>query len=208
LNVEVGSDPKVYPLSSFEIPCSLFYIQYLRRMSTTVPVNMRAFRQKVRNRKTSLRRFLTKLQNNRLVDADKLSAEIEKHVWEKVNCLGCANCCKSMSPTYTGADMRRIASFLAMPVNAFKRKWLRKDRQGDWLNKSTPCQFLDLKTNMCGIYEVRPADCAGFPHLGKRKMVDYIHVHKQNIELCPATFRMVERMEEIVARGQERVASS
>ncbi|MEI9808697.1 MAG: YkgJ family cysteine cluster protein [Bacteroidota bacterium] len=65
---------------------------------------------------------------------------------------------------------------------------------GDWLNTSNPCQFLNLKDNKCSIYEVRPADCAGFPHLSKKRMVDYIHVHKQNIELCPATFSLVEKM--------------
>jgi Fe-S-cluster containining protein len=76
---------------------------------------------------------------------------------------------------------------------------LRKEKNtGDWLNQTTPCQFLNLKNNKCDIYEVRPVDCAGFPHLSKKKMVDYVHVHKQNIELCPATFRLVERMMEKV----------
>jgi hypothetical protein len=64
------------------------------------------------------------------------------------------------------------------------------------MNVSRPCQFLDLKTNMCSIYEVRPADCAGFPHFTKKKMINYMHVHKQNIEYCPATFKMVQKMME------------
>jgi Fe-S-cluster containining protein len=84
---------------------------------------------------------------------------------------------------------------------AFKKKWLRKERNtGDWLNKSTPCQFLDLDTNRCNIYEVRPADCAGFPHLSKKKMTDYMHVHKQNIDLCPATFKLVQKMMQAIER--------
>jgi Fe-S-cluster containining protein len=48
---------------------------------------------------------------------------------------------------------------------------------------------------MCSIYEVRPADCSGFPHLAKRKMTEYMHVHKQNVDLCPATYKMVEKMQ-------------
>ena len=39
-------------------------------------------------------------------------------------------------------------------------------------------------------------DCSGFPHLPKTKMVDYMHVHKQNIEFCPATYKLVELMQE------------
>jgi uncharacterized protein len=29
-------------------------------------------------------------------------------------------------------------------------------------------------------------------------MVDYIHVHKQNVEYCPATFKMVEKLIAVV----------
>jgi len=149
-------------------------------------------------KKTKLRRFLTKLSKNIPRDADRLTAEAEQEVWKEVDCLGCANCCKEMSPTYTAADIKRIAAHKNMTPAAFRKKWLYRDKEGDWMNKSTPCQFLDLQTNMCGIYEVRPADCSGFPHLAKRKLRDYIHVHKQNVEFCPATLRMVERLMEKV----------
>jgi len=104
-------------------------------------------------------------------------------------------------PTFKEKDMKRISAHLNMTVQEFKDKWLYKQRgTGDWLNKSTPCQFLDLDTNMCSIYEVRPADCAGFPHFSKKKMVYYMHTHKQNLEYCPATYRMVERMMEKLKR--------
>lgn len=79
-------------------------------------------------------------------------------------------------------------------MKAFKSKWLYRDKEGDWLNRSTPCPFLDTRTHHCRIYEVRPDDCRGFPHLTKKKMVDYMHVHTQNLDHCPATFRMVEMM--------------
>lgn len=48
---------------------------------------------------------------------------------------------------------------------------------------------------MCTIYEVRPTDCAGFPHQQK-KLKGYMHVHRQNVELCPATYKMVEKMKQ------------
>ena len=100
-----------------------------------------------------------------------------------------------MTPTFTNTDMKRISAHLNMTVDAFQKKWLRKEKGGDrdWLNKTEPCQFLNLKDNKCSIYEVRPVDCSGFPHLSK-KFSEYDHVHKQNVELCPATFRLVEKM--------------
>src|SRR5258708_40156062 len=160
-------------------------------------VNLRSFKQRVRHRKTAFRRFLTRLEKNPPKKLDQLTALVEQEVWKEINCLTCANCCKTMTPTYTPKDMKRISSHLGMTMRGFKDKWLYKERgTGDWMNRNTPCQFLDLATNMCTIYEIRPLDCAGFPHLAKRKMVEYMHVHKQNIEYCPATYRLVEKMME------------
>jgi hypothetical protein len=145
-----------------------------------------------------MRGFLTRLENNPPRKLDALAEELDKEVWQEVDCLTCANCCKKMTPTFKNADIKRISAHLGMTPAAFKEKWLYKDNQGDWLNTSNPCQFLDLKTNMCGIYEIRPADCSGFPHLARKKMTDYMQWHRQNVEYCPATFKLVEKMMERV----------
>lgn len=161
--------------------------------------SLRVFRRRANSNKRSFRRFLTSIEKNPPRGLDRTIETIEKQVWPETDCLQCANCCKTMTPTYTPKDIRRISAHLQMSQDAFKEKWLRKERNtGDWLNKSTPCQFLDLKTNKCDIYEVRPADCAGFPHLSKKRMVDYLHVHKQNLISCPATYSMVEKMMELI----------
>ena len=130
-------------------------------------------------------------------NVETIAEEVDKEVWSQVDCLSCANCCKAMSPTYTKEDIKRIANHLSMKPKAFKEKWLYLDkRENDWMNKTRPCQFLDLKTNMCSIYEVRPADCAGFPHLVKKPIADYFYINKQNIEYCPATFLFIEKLKD------------
>ena len=154
----------------------------------------RKFNNNVLQNKISFRRFLGKLEKNPPLLLDTYAEVIDKEVWAETDCLACSNCCRRMTPTYTFQDLKRISAHLGMSMKAFKEKWLYKNKEGEWMNRSQPCQFLDLKTNMCAIYEVRPADCAGFPHLTKKKMTDYMHVHKQNIEYCPATFKMVEKM--------------
>ena len=165
-------------------------------MSKIPPVNLRSFNARARHRKTAMRRFLTKLEKQAPRGLDKQIISLEKEVWKETDCLSCANCCKTMTPTFTPADMKRISAHLGMTEEDFKKKWLYKERSsGDWMNKKEPCQFLDTKTNMCNIYEVRPADCAGFPHLQK-KLKDFIHIHKQNVEYCPATHKMVEKMKQ------------
>jgi Fe-S-cluster containining protein len=161
-------------------------------------INLRSFKQIIRHSKRRIKNFLTKLEKLPPQGLDQMTADADKQVWKRMNCLDCANCCKTMSPTYTRKDIERISRHLGMSQKAFREKWLYKDKTGDWLNKKQPCQFLDLTTNMCSIYSVRPSDCAGFPHHTKKKMVDYIHMYKQNIEYCPATYSVVEKIMEKV----------
>jgi hypothetical protein len=165
-------------------------------------VNLRSFRQIVRHNKKRVRSFLSRLEKKKPKDLVKLTLEADKQAWAKTDCLHCANCCKTMSPTYTQKDIRRISAHLGMTASAFREKWLYKDKTGDWMNVKQPCQFLDLTTNMCDIYAVRPRDCAGFPHHTNKKMVDYMHMYKQNIEYCPATYRVVEFIMEKAKNGE------
>jgi uncharacterized protein len=165
-------------------------------------VNLRNFRILVSRNKKRFRNFLTRLERKAPENLHLITLEANELSWAKTDCMDCANCCKTMSPTYTHKDITRISKFLGMSGNAFKKKWLFKDREGDWINKKQPCQFLDLKTNHCGIYEVRPDDCAGFPHHGTKKIKDYGHVYKQNVEFCPATYRLIEFMQEGISNGK------
>ena len=163
-------------------------------------VYRRKFNEKVNIQRPRLRRFLTKLEANIPRRFDALVAETDRETWAEVDCLACSNCCRVMTPTYTAQDLKRICAHLGMTEEDFKKKWLYKDRKGEWMNRNTPCQFLDLRTNMCSIYPIRPADCAGFPHLTKKPARDYLHIHRQNVQYCPATFTFVEKLIEKVGK--------
>lgn len=164
-------------------------------------VNLRSFKQKVRHNRRRFRLFLSRIEKNPPKDLKLITVEADKRAWAEIDCLSCANCCKTMSPTYTPEDIKRISKHLDMTPKAFKDKWLYKDKIGDWMNVKQPCQFLNPADNKCSIYEVRPADCAGFPHHDKKKITDYVHVYKQNVELCPATYKWVEKMMELMKNG-------
>jgi Fe-S-cluster containining protein len=162
-------------------------------------VSLRTFRQKMKDNQRKFRRYLSKLEKDPAPGLDRIAEQVDAEVWAETDCLSCGNCCKRMTPTFKRKDILRISAHLNMTPEAFREKWLVYEKKdGDWINKKQPCQFLDMKTNMCSIYEVRPADCAGFPYLKKKKMKDYLHVHKQNVEYCPATYRMVEKLMERV----------
>jgi uncharacterized protein len=156
--------------------------------------SIKTFAQQVALQKDQMLSFLEQLEQHASPLLDTYVEQLEPAIWKETDCLACANCCRNMSPTFTTQDIKRIATHFRMTVQAFKEKWLYQNKQGNWMNRSQPCQFLDLRTNKCSIYAIRPADCAGFPHLTKKKTVEYLHVHKQNIRYCPATFKLVEKL--------------
>lgn len=163
-----------------------------------LPVNFRSFRKKLSLYRKTFRSFLNKTEKNPPKGIDKLTPIVEPLVWAEIDCLSCANCCKKMTPTFTVQDIKRISNHFNQTPEAFTKQWLKRSSNKDLVNKTEPCQFLNLDDNKCSIYEIRPADCSGFPHLSKRKWSEYAHVHKQNIDYCPATFKMVEKIKALV----------
>ncbi|MFM9027253.1 MAG: YkgJ family cysteine cluster protein [Bacteroidota bacterium] len=159
---------------------------------------------KSKSRKRALyRSFLHGLGNRKIRGLDSLAIALNKEAFKKIDCLDCANCCKKMSPTYKKSDVKRIAKHLGMSFQQYYDKYLYKDDSGDYMNRKTPCQFLK-SDNKCSIYPVRPVDCRGFPHTQNRDFKLYIAgTHKQNIEYCPATLHVVERLYQVIKEKGE-----
>ena len=109
--------------------------------------------------------------------------------------MECANCCKTMTPTYSKKDVNRISKHFNMTYQQFYDRWLKEDDNKDTVNKSTPCQFLG-KDNKCTIYSIRPLDCSEFPHLNRKdfRYQAKSEIYKQNLTLCPATLALVEKL--------------
>jgi uncharacterized protein len=166
-------------------------------------MKLEQFKRKSKAQKQQLSAFLKKLDELVPEDMPQIVAEEDKKAWAETECLSCANCCKKMTPTFTPKDIGRIAAHLQMTPKDFKDKWLYKeDGTGDWMNTSIPCQFLQ-SDNKCGIYEVRPSDCAEFPHHHKQPFDAYNDTFTQNLSYCPATFNLVARLKKRVERDYE-----
>lgn len=140
--------------------------------------------------------FLTslKMKNARRVDA--LAAEIHAEAFQKINCLDCANCCKTLGTLVTKADAIRISDFLEISTQEFHEIYLEKDEEGDLMIKTLPCPFL-AEDNTCKIYSVRPKECKGYPHTHKKGFASRRFMHSQNTLTCPAVFYIVEKMKNI-----------
>lgn len=141
-----------------------------------------------------LKRFLSGLEKRNLRGIDSMAQKFNGDGFKAIDCLKCANCCKTMAPTFKRTEVKRIAEHLGMSYEQYFKKYLKVDKEGDIMNRSTPCQHLG-KDNMCSIYEIRPSDCSGFPHTHKRDFTEFIpETHIQNVDYCPATYFIVEKM--------------
>lgn len=119
--------------------------------------------------------------------------DLHDSVFETQDCLACANCCKTSSPTFTRTDIRRIADFLGMKASEFELRYLKADTEGDFIPQTKPCPMLEAD-NRCRVYEVRPKSCRGYPHTDEKQGWERSQVLAGNARVCPAVFRMLEEI--------------
>jgi len=137
--------------------------------------------------------FFTKLKKKPPKQLDYIMQDLHEAEFEKIDCLKCANCCKTTGPLFTDKDIIRIAKHFRMKPQQFTEQFLQLDEENDYVLKSVPCTFLDAD-NYCSIYEVRPKACREFPHTDRKKFQQISNLTLKNVAICPAAFNIVEAM--------------
>ena len=113
--------------------------------------------------------------------------------FETMDCLNCANCCKTTSPIFRNVDINRLAKHLRMKVGSFTEKYLKLDEDNDYVLKSSPCTFLN-EDNTCSVYDYRPLACREYPHTDRKNVLQIIDLTIKNTEVCPAVARIVDKI--------------
>ncbi|KQR95297.1 Fe-S-oxidoreductase [Chryseobacterium sp. Leaf180] len=139
------------------------------------------------------KKFLDLLKKKPPRNLDYIVEETHEEVFEKINCLTCANCCKTTGPLFTEKDIERISKHLRMKAADFETTFLRTDEDQDKVLQSVPCFFLD-DDNACRIYDVRPKACREYPHTDRKKIYQINPIMMKNIPICPAAYEFVEKM--------------
>ena len=139
--------------------------------------------------------FLNQLKKKKPKDLDTKAKEFHEEAFSEIDCLECGNCCRGTGPLFIEKDIERVSKSLKMKEGDFTDQYLRKDEDGDWVFKSVPCPFLG-DDNYCFIYENRPRACREFPHTDRRKLYQINHLTIKNIEICPAAYKIIEKLKE------------
>lgn len=131
------------------------------------------------------KKLVQKLRKSNNRETDKLFHQEHDKVFKKIDCLSCANCCKTTSPIFRDVDIKRISKKMRLSISDFTNKFLRIDEDKDFVLKTSPCAFLDTD-NTCTIYEDRPLACREYPHTDRKNMYQILDLTLTNSQICPA----------------------
>ena len=136
------------------------------------------------------KKVFRKMKQAKPNDLDQKFHKGHEAEFKKMDCLSCANCCKTTSPIFRDADIRRISKHLRIKEGKFISDYLKMDEEQDYVLKSSPCSFLD-NDNSCSIYDVRPLACREYPHTDRKNMFQVLEITAENSLICPAVARIV-----------------
>lgn len=134
---------------------------------------------------------ITRLKKSSSGEVNKVFHSQHDQVFNKFDCMQCANCCKTISPIITQHDMDRLARHLGQPVGQFIQQYLEMDEDGDFVFQQTPCPFL-AADNACTVYDKRPDACREYPHTNRSKMKPILDLTLKNSLVCPAVWKMMQ----------------
>ena len=147
--------------------------------------------QKARNEHKANRKLVDELKKQKPKKLDDLFYHAHDVIFGQIDCLECANCCKTTSPPFTTSDINRISKHLRLKPGNFIQNFLYVDNEGDYVLKTTPCPFLK-NNNKCEIYEERPSACQGYPHTNRKRIHEILNLTLTNSLICPAVAGILE----------------
>ena len=156
-------------------------------------MNLAFYKTQALQKQKDHKKFLDSLKKKPPKNLDYVVQETHDQVFEKIDCLKCANCCKTTGPLFTPKDIERIAKHLKMKTADFEEKFLQSDEDQDQVLQNLPCLFLN-DDHTCSIYDVRPKACREFPHTDRKKIYQINNLTLKNTVVCPAAFEFVERL--------------
>lgn len=159
-------------------------------------MDLEEFRRNAANAEAKNKKLFAKLKRTKPKDLDQHVHRLHDEAFERIDCLTCANCCKTTSPIFYQKDLDRAAKHLRISSSQFLQKYLHMDEDGDFVLNEAPCPFLG-SDNLCSIYESRPAACREYPHTDRKKVVQIMDLTMRNTMVCPAVLEIAEKLRNI-----------
>ena len=144
-----------------------------------------------KNAETANKKIADKLKKSKPKDLDTTAQQLHNSAFETIDCLKCANCCKTTSPIFYQKDIERLAKHFRIKPSSFIEKYLHIDKDEDYVLNTAPCPFLDTD-NYCAVYESRPTACREYPHTDRKRFHQLLNLTIKNTFICPAAYAVME----------------
>ncbi len=155
--------------------------------------NLRIKLQQAQQEKKANKKLVAKLKKLKPKDLDRVAAEAHDEAFETIDCLACANCCSTTSPTFYQKDIERLAKYFRIKPSQFIAKYLHVDEDNDYVLNEAPCPFLGAD-NYCSVYEHRPNACREYPHTNRKRFHQLLDLTRKNTEICPAAYEVMKQL--------------
>jgi hypothetical protein len=148
---------------------------------------------KFQSRRKEFSLLVARLKKQKNLQLDPKIHRLHQNAFAFIDCLQCANCCRTLGLRLLKRDIQRLARYLKMKPSAFVNQYLRMDEDGDYVFQSMPCPFLG-PDNFCAVYDVRPRACAEYPHTHQPSQQKIINLTFKNAYTCPAVAYIFEQL--------------
>jgi len=139
------------------------------------------------------KKMVKKLKAKKPKQLDIVFQNLHNEVFEFIDCLQCANCCRDLGPRILDKDIERLAKFLRIKPKELIAQYLIIDEDKDYVFKEMPCPFL-MPDSYCMVYEARPKACRDYPHTNHTKMLTHLNLALKNCKTCPAVHLVMEKL--------------
>ncbi|MEX1003270.1 MAG: YkgJ family cysteine cluster protein [Crocinitomicaceae bacterium] len=141
------------------------------------------------------RKLVKTLKKTKPKGLDACVQELHDSTFDEIDCLSCANCCKTTSPGMHERDIDRLSGFLKIKPSELIERYMEMDTDGEYVFRSAPCPFLG-EDHYCSVYEARPLACRGYPHTNRKKFYQLLDISLKNTAVCPAVIRIFDGLRE------------
>lgn len=84
-------------------------------------MDLEFYKKQAQTKQKEHKKFLDGIKKKPPKNLDYIVQDTHDEVFQEVDCLTCANCCKTTGPLYTEKDIERISKHLRMSASDFEK---------------------------------------------------------------------------------------
>jgi uncharacterized protein len=159
-------------------------------------MDIEKFRANAKSSEPASIKLFQRLKKQKPKSLDSTMQYLHDEEFSKMDCLNCANCCKTTSPVFYQKDIERLARHFRISPSKFIEQYLHIDEDKDYVLNFSPCAFLGTD-NYCSVYDARPNACREYPHTNRKRFHQILDLTLKNASICPAVYNILEKLKKV-----------